>query len=324
MINDPVLLNDWHPVASLEQLSERPILPVRLLGEDLVLWRSADQIHVWQDLCIHRGARLSLGRTKGETLMCPYHGWTYGTDGRCTHIPTHPNQTPPGKAKVKTYHAQVKYGLIWACLGEPANDVPVFPEGEDGRFAHALCGPYPHLRAHGPRLIENFLDAAHFPFVHEGVLGDPNQPEIGDYEAHIGPNGVASDPVAVYQPNPYGDASGNVTYTYHAFRPLTAHFTKHSDNATNGLLLTITPHDELDSTAWFIVATTIMDDNAALQKEYEPRIAAIFEEDRLIVEGQRPELLPLDLQAELHLRSDRMAIAYRTWLCQLGLSFGAA
>jgi phenylpropionate dioxygenase-like ring-hydroxylating dioxygenase large terminal subunit len=67
-----------------------------------------------------------------------------------------------------------------------------------------------------------------------------------------------------------------------------------------------------------------MDDNAALHKEYEPRIRAIFEEDRLIVESQRPELLPLDLQAELHLRSDRMAIAYRTWLSQLGLSFGTA
>jgi phenylpropionate dioxygenase-like ring-hydroxylating dioxygenase large terminal subunit len=324
MINDPILLNDWHPVASLDQLAERPILPVRLLGEDLVIWRSEDQIHVWRDLCIHRGSRLSLGRSDGQTLRCPYHGWTYGVDGRCVHMPAHPNQTPPAKAQVQTYCAQEKYGLIWACLGEPANDVPSFPEGEDGRFAQAVCGPYSHLRAHGPRLIENFLDASHFPFVHEGVLGDPDQPEIGDYNTYINDNGVASDPVAVYQPNPYGDSSGHVTYTYHAFRPLTAHFTKHSSNATNGLLLTITPHDELDSTAWFIVATTIMDDNAALHKEYEPRIRAIFEEDRLIVESQRPELLPLDLQAELHLRSDRMAIAYRTWLRQLGLSFGTA
>ena len=49
----------------------------------------------------------------------------------------------------------------------------------------------------------------------------------------------------------------------------------------------------------------------------------IFEEDRAIVESQRPELLPLDLQAELHLRSDRMAIGYRTWLRQLGLRYGA-
>jgi phenylpropionate dioxygenase-like ring-hydroxylating dioxygenase large terminal subunit len=111
------------------------------------------------------------------------------------------------------------------------------------------------------------------------------------------------------QPDPYSGSAGQVTYTYHAFRPLTAHFTKHIPGATNGMVLTVTPHDDLDSSAWFLVATTA-------------RIAAIFEEDRAIVESQRPELLPLDLQAELHLRSDRVAITYRTWLRQLGLRFG--
>jgi phenylpropionate dioxygenase-like ring-hydroxylating dioxygenase large terminal subunit len=90
------------------------------------------------------------------------------------------------------------------------------------------------------------------------------------------------------------------------------------------MILTITPHDLLDSTAWFVVATTARSDSVALREEYTPRIAAIFEEDRAIVESQRPELLPLDLQAERHLRSDRVAIAYRKWLRQPGLRFGVA
>ena len=90
------------------------------------------------------------------------------------------------------------------------------------------------------------------------------------------------------------------------------------------VVLTVTPHDELDSSAWFLVATTTRNDSAELKRDYTPRIAAIFEEDRAIVESQRPELLPLDLQAELHLRSDRVAIAYRSWLRQLGLRFGTA
>ncbi|MEZ4660387.1 MAG: hypothetical protein R2911_22750 [Caldilineaceae bacterium] len=203
-------------------------------------------------------------------------------------------------------------------------DAPHFAEWDDARFGAALCEPIGGVRANGPRIIENFLDAAHFPFVHEGVLGDPHQPQIGDYEAHIGPNGVWSDPVTVYQPDPYGGSSGQVQYIYHAYRPLIAHFTKIAGATTNGLLLVVTPHDELDSTAWFVVATTALLDRERLGREYTPRIAAIFEEDRAIVEGQRPELLPLDLQAELHLRSDRMAIAYRQWLKQLGLRYGAA
>jgi phenylpropionate dioxygenase-like ring-hydroxylating dioxygenase large terminal subunit len=324
MIDDPVLVNDWHPVASIQQLAVRPVLGTRLLGEDIVVWQTGGQLYAWQDLCVHRGAKLSLGEVIDANLKCPYHGWTYNTEGHCTRIPAHPDQTPPAKARTRTYLARERYGLVWVCLGQPSGDIPPFPEADQGGYGVAVCGPYPHIRAHGPRLIENFLDAAHFPFVHAGVLGDPARPEMGDFEARITDNGVESDPVDVYQPNPYGASSGQVQYVYHAYRPLTAHFTKYAGTVTNGLLLTVTPHDALDSTAWFIVATTIMQDNEALQREYEPRIRAIFEEDRAIVESQRPELLPLDLQAELHLRSDRVAIAYRQWLRQLGLSSGTA
>ncbi|HCR71486.1 MAG TPA: hypothetical protein DIW23_08595, partial [Anaerolineae bacterium] len=95
-------------------------------------------------------------------------------------------------------------------------------------------------------------------------------------------------------------------------------------SATHGLMLTLTPHDELDTTVWFLISSTMWTDPEVLQKEYTKRITDIFEEDRVIVLSQRPELLPLDLQAELHLKSDRVAIAYRTWLKQLGLKFGTA
>jgi phenylpropionate dioxygenase-like ring-hydroxylating dioxygenase large terminal subunit len=325
MIDDPVLINDWHPVAALDQFTDRDILPVRLLGEDLVIWKTGSQYLAWQDLCVHRGARLSLGRTIGESLQCPYHGWTYDTGGRCVHMPAHPEQTPPARAQVKPYRIKEGYGLLWACLGEPANDLPPFPEWGQSGFARAVCGPFPHVRAHGPRLIENYLDAAHFPFVHAGMLGDPARAAMEDYETRLTPAGVESDPIWVYQPDPYGGAPGRVSYTYHAYRPLSAHFTKHMPAvpAVNGMMLTLTPHDPLDTTAWFIVATTARTDEAALKAEYTPRIGRIFEEDRAIVESQRPELLPLDLQAELHLKSDRVAIAYRNWLKELGLKFGA-
>jgi phenylpropionate dioxygenase-like ring-hydroxylating dioxygenase large terminal subunit len=324
MIDDPVLVNDWHPVASVRQLSEKPIKAVRLLAEDLVIWTHEGDYFVWQDLCMHRGAKLSPGKLVGDCLMCPYHGWHYDKTGKCVYIPTHPEQVPPAKAVVKTYHIQKRYGLLWVCLGTPANDIPPFPEWPNPDMGKAVCGPYEHIRANGPRLIENYLDAAHFPFVHGGVLGDPEKPVLGEVEVRTTQAGVASNPISVYQPDPYGGSSGEVTYTYHAFRPLTAHFTKHMTGATNGMMLAVTPHDELDSSAWFVVATTAVTDADVLGRDYEPRIRAIFEEDREVVEGQRPELLPLDLQQELHLKSDRVAIAYRKWLKDLGLKFGTA
>ena len=100
MIDDPVLLDDWHPVARVEELAGGGPIPARLLGEDLVLWRSGDELHAWRDLCVHRGTRLSLGRVvDGVRLECPYHGWTYAVDGRCVLMPAHPEQSPSGQAR---------------------------------------------------------------------------------------------------------------------------------------------------------------------------------------------------------------------------------
>ena len=325
MIDDPVLLNDWHPVVSMAQLNEKPVLGARLLGEDIVIWRCGDgpnDVLAWQDLCIHRGTRLSLGKVQGNTLACPYHGWTYGADGRCTHIPAHPEQTPPEKAKVKQYRAMVKYGLVWVSLGTPQHDVGCFPEWDDAGFRKILCGPY-RLKASGPRIIENFLDVAHFAFVHEGILGDAAHPEIMDYEAEITDEGVVAKGVRVYQPNGYGDGKGGeVEYTYKALRPLTAYLLKESAGPRFSIYLTIVPHDLVDSTAWMWMTMNYGFDIP--ERELIEWQDEIFGQDAPILTSQRPGLLPLDLQAELHLKSDRTAIAYRKWLNQLGLTIGAA
>jgi phenylpropionate dioxygenase-like ring-hydroxylating dioxygenase large terminal subunit len=92
MPHDSVLSADWFPVASCEQLAHDKPLAARLLGEDLVLWRNAGHVMAWQDLCLHRGARLSMGQIDpGEgALACPYHGWRYGVSGACVYIPAHP------------------------------------------------------------------------------------------------------------------------------------------------------------------------------------------------------------------------------------------
>ena len=97
MLDDPVLLEDWHPVAKVEDLASGGPVGARLLGEDIVVWRSGDEYFAWKDLCVHRGTRLSLGRVHGDRLECPYHGWTYGVDGRwCSCRPT-PSRNRPRK-----------------------------------------------------------------------------------------------------------------------------------------------------------------------------------------------------------------------------------
>jgi phenylpropionate dioxygenase-like ring-hydroxylating dioxygenase large terminal subunit len=268
---------------------------------------------------VHRGTRLSLGHVVGGgRLECPYHGWTYGADGRCVLMPAHPEQTPPAKACVTTYKARAEYGVVWATLGTGANDLPRFELLDDPKHNVLMSGPY-RVHASGPRVVENFLDVGHFPFVHEGILGDRARPEIADYEAVVNDDGVLATGVKVYQPDPYATGQGaTVTYTYRVHRPLAASFIKHGEHSF-GMLLAVTPHDAVDSSAFMWMAMDY--EPASEMVDFQDRI---FAQDRPILESQRPELLPLDLQAELHLRSDRTAIAYRRWLRRLGVRTGAA
>lgn len=306
MLDDRVLLDDWHVVAYAPDLPEGRPAGVRLLDEDLVLWRVRGRVHAWRDLCVHRGARLSLGTVDGATLACAYHGWTYDEEGGCVRFPAHPDQRPPATARATVYRAVVRYDWVWVSLGSPARDVAPFPQWEDGSFRKVHCGPY-LVRASGPRVIENFLDLAHFPFVHGGLLGDPAHPEVSDYSAEVGPDGVTARDISLWQPDPDGTGRGaSVTYTYRVPRPLTAGFVKTSGGPQFAMHFTVTPVAERESIAWMYVA---MDYGELSDAEVRRFQDVIFGQDIPVVESQRPELLPLDLQAELHLRSDRTAIA---------------
>jgi len=322
MIDDPLLLDDWHAVAWASEVSDAAPAPIRLLETDLVLWRNRDGIHVWRDLCVHRGSRLSGGRVTGGCLACPYHGWEYDSAGQCVRFPAHPEQPPPERAHATVYPVEEKYGLVWVSLGNPRQDIPNFPEGDDASFRKIPAGPY-RYRAHGPRVVENFLDVAHFPFVHAGYLGDPAQTRIGDYEVEVSPGGIVARDISVWQPDTDGTGrAAEVFYTYHVSRPLAASFTKvHGPNRFS-IFATVAPVGECESLAWLVMAMNYARDTPAEElRRYQD---IVTQQDIPIVEAQRPELLPLDLQAELHLRSDRAAIAYRQWLKKIGLRYGTS
>src|SRR4051794_36858002 len=184
------LRNQWHAVSLSEAVAEDAIVPVRLLGEDLIVWRHDGKVQAWKDYCRHRGARLSMGWIKQGRVICPYHGWEYGSDGACRRYPAHPSMKPSARAAAFTHCAEERYGYVWVCVGEPHGDVPPFPVWNDPNFRKIQAGPY-HYKANGLRAIENFLDAAHFPFVHANLNGNPDNPdEIDDYEVTLTDQGL--------------------------------------------------------------------------------------------------------------------------------------
>lgn len=317
-----VLAHDWHAVARSGDFAGGRVVAARLLGEDLVLWHDGERHHAWQDLCIHRGARLSLGKVSGGCLHCPYHGWTYDGTGACVRIPAHPDQKPPARARAKVYAAREAYGLVWACLSEEAGELPDFPEWGDPSLRTFTMGPY-EMDAGGPRIIENFLDLAHLAIVHEGILGVESRAEIGRYQVETRPDGIFATGISIWQPDP--DGSGQpapAEYTYQVIRPLAARLTKRAGSSVFTMMILATPIDPVHTRAWIVFSMQGAEGTPSEQLvDWTHRV---FLQDRPVVQSQRPELLPLDLQAELHLNCDRTSIAYRQWLKQLGVEFGTS
>lgn len=321
---DDVVRSAWLPVALARDLAAGGPRAVVLAGREIVLWRGARGVHAWEDLCVHRGVRLSLGRvTGGCALRCAYHGWTYDEDGQCRQMPAHPSLTPLAKARTRTYACAERAGLLWVTLAGKDGAPPALAEMEDAAFRVIPCGPYP-VAAGAPRLIENFLDVAHLPIVHDGALGEADRPEILPYEVEwVEGRPVARD-IRLHQPNPEGfGRGGQVAYEYGVLSPFCVYLRKRLGNGQRfTLLFAVAPVSEVESVGWFTIFLNYGDpaDDPGLV-DFQSRI---FAQDVPIVTSQRPERLPLDLAEELHLPSDRLAIAYRQYIRRLGLTFGTA
>lgn len=293
------------------------------LGTDVVLWRdSSDAIHAWADRCPHRGARLSLGRVVDDTLRCPYHGWRFAPDARCVHWPAHPNAAPPAVAAARAFHVTERYGLVWVAFTQPAVEIPAFAAFDSPGRRSLIDGPY-DFAACAPRVVENFLDMAHFPYVHAGTLGSEPHTEVKDYEVIVDEREVRSRGCRFFQPQPSGVAAGGAEaeYEYRVAHPTVASLAKLPGRPDAfEILLATTPLDEFNTRVWKVNVFADCDDDRAAQFGRFSRAAVL--QDQPIVESQRPRRMPLDPRAELHQRADRLSAAYRRWLRDRGLVWG--
>ena len=330
------VINEWFPVAAVADLAPGSALPFRLLdGRYLLLGAENGTVSAVPDTCPHRGAQLSLGSFDGRELVCPYHGWRFGSDGRCVQQPAHPGRTPPSANDLAPLALRPEYGLWWVCLGDEPRNLPRYPAFDRYRDQNILCDVRT-VSAAGPRLIENFLDLAHLPFVHEGSLGVGDHAEVVDHEITIGAEEIEATGGHFWQPQPGPGGSGGtwVTYSFSVSHPYAARLRKipraadgdggdesADDSASFDILLAVSPEEETRCRVWMLTSAHAVDADLEAYKDFG---AEIFDQDVPIVESQRPELLPLEPKAEAHQRADRLSLAYRRWLADRGTTYGTS
>jgi vanillate O-demethylase monooxygenase subunit len=315
-----VLRQFWYPVQWSKELTDKPV-SVKLLDQPLVLWRSYDKVSAFYDLCIHRGAALSLGRVECGQLVCPYHGWNYAADGSCVKIPSlPPDREIPAKARAQAYRVQERHGLVWVCLDEPRQDIPEFPpEIDDSSF---VWGPYNsqgQWKANAARMIENLADFSHFPWVHAGILGDPAQPESPPIEIKEVAGGFQYEIDTPVNRLRASSASKQLYTVILPFMVIIQRRQPGSNERHTNIYLCV-PVANNETKFYRLAGRNYRDTKTDEQLNAQHR--KIFEQDKAIVESQRPWELPLDLAEELHLRGpDTPAVEYRRRLKQMGIEW---
>ncbi len=170
-------INFWYPIAQSEDVVTYETLQTQVLGQKLVAFRDSEgAAHVLSDVCIHRGGALGKGWVRDDSVVCPYHGWQFGGDGKCNKIPTLDVKSIPGRARVDSYPVEEKYGIVFAFLGDVSEEErPPLREieewGVEGWRANKLV--VFEINAYYERSIENGLDPSHNEFVHP-AQGSPS------------------------------------------------------------------------------------------------------------------------------------------------------
>ena len=323
LCGNPALRDAWYVVARSIDVSTAPVDVMRL-GSSVVIYRDADGALVAApDRCPHREAPLSKGFMRDGCLVCPYHGWAFAQDGRCVDVPSSSDHVPPPpRAHLETFACVERYGLVWLCLGTPDGDVPVIPQEDDASFRR-INTPVDVWQTSATRMVDNFLDITHFPFVHTGTFGKGQEtgvPKVELDELDHGWYGYAYEVKANNDTAGGSLASGETTAVVErsmssGFQlPLHVRSTiRYQSGLEHILLLLSTPIDDVTSYFTFVVWRN--DDFAVSAEEIIRFDLAIGAEDKRMLE-MLPGVLPLDQTTLVSVQADKCNVEWRRRLAE--------
>jgi phenylpropionate dioxygenase-like ring-hydroxylating dioxygenase large terminal subunit len=245
--------------------------------------------------------------------------------GETLHLWSDAAGTPQCRLGTEALAVQSRHGYLWVCpSGKPVRPLFDFPEhGEAGRRI-VDCGGI-GVAVSGLRVIENFLDMAHFPFVHADILGKVPHTEVARYQVQVDPGTgeIWATDCRFWQPRASAAHEGGseVIYKYRVMQPLTAMLYKSSSR--NGELdaigLFLQPLDDEHVIAHTLLACY---DATSTDAELIAFQHTIFGQDKPILENHAFKRMPLEGRAETPTRGDTSSVTYRRWLRERGMRFG--
>jgi phenylpropionate dioxygenase-like ring-hydroxylating dioxygenase large terminal subunit len=241
--------------------------------------------------------------------------------------------TPAGEVEVVSVQSPAgpclplrqKFGYVWTTLGTPTRDIFEIPQYHEPKRRNIHAGSVT-VQVSAPRAIENFLDLAHFAFVHTNYLGEEPHTEVKPYEVNISEDGeeILATQCRAYQPLATLKATQGyeVEYVYrvpHAYCALLYKAVTADPTRQDVIGLFLQPASEERVIAHMMLSLLDDANSDAALRAYQ---RLIFSQDKPILENQLPKRLPLDVRSEISARADASSATYRRWLKQRGVRFG--
>lgn len=311
----PGLRQFWHPVALVSDVDSARPLAVRLLGERWLVARLGDELVGMRDLCPHRFVPLSAGTVIGAEVQCGYHGYRFDSTGRATSIPALDPGTPiPPKACVDTARVTVRFGLVWMALVDDPIDTWI----DDAPFVDPVndtfvSGPFSTPVSAGI-LTDNFLDAAHFPFLHAGTFGadDDGKPTLS--VERDGWRFVVHDEQTVDGAHLTEPEESTATYTVGA--PFAVELRLDRPGGSDIIWSFACPVDDDTSVWWMVHAYPLGGDVEQIAAAQALQTEVGHEDLRMLEQMEDPNI-HLDVRAEVHTKADLGCLEYRRMLIDL-------
>lgn len=294
--SDPVTLNQWYALAAVDEIPPDRSLTTGLLGESV-------------SYAVDRAGVATTWRTADRPLVqAAGDAGAASADGADVGLPT-----------------LVRFGYVWTCLGDAPQklfDIPEFDEPDRRNLNASTIGV--HVSA--PRAIENFLDMAHFPFVHTGVLGAEPHTEVREYDVEVSVerDEILATKCVMFQPRSTASSTegADVDYVYRVPHPFCSVLYKGNGDEqgrSDVIAAFLQPVDEEHIRAHLMLSVIDTEHEDKYIRNFQQ---SIFGQDKPILENQLPKRLPLDPRAETPIRADKAAVAYRRWLSNKGVTYG--